>query len=73
MRAADADVLIGVGTLSKHYSPDYWYETSDACADRMETLVREGDCVLVKGSASARMGQIVKKLRAVAEIHCGLH
>jgi UDP-N-acetylmuramoyl-tripeptide--D-alanyl-D-alanine ligase len=57
-----ADVLIGVGNLSREYHPDHWFDTSEACADQIQTLLREGDCLLVKGSASVRMGQIVKKL-----------
>jgi len=56
------DVLIGVGDLARHYSPDHWFDTSDACAERIGGLVREGDYLLVKGSASARMKQIVEKL-----------
>lgn len=62
-----ADVLIGVGELAKHYNPDFWFETSDACADRIESLVRVDDCLLVKGSASARMGRVVKRLCDIAE------
>lgn len=56
------DILIGVGDLSRHYSPDVWFDSSDACADQLQTLVRLHDCVLVKGSGSTRMEQIVKRL-----------
>ena len=62
-----ADVLIGVGDLSKHYVPDHWFETSDACAEQIGDLVRFNDCVLVKGSASARMWTVVEKLREIAK------
>ena len=62
-----ADVLIGVGDLSKHYVPDHWFETSDACAAQIGALVRFNDCVLVKGSASARMWTVVEKLREIAK------
>lgn len=62
-----ADLLIGVGELSRHYSPDHWFDSSDACADGIEKLLRCDDCVLVKGSASARMSRVVTKLREIAE------
>lgn len=62
-----ADLLIGIGELSRHYKPDFWFETSDACAAQIESLVRDNDCLLVKGSASAKMGQVVRKLCAIAE------
>ena len=61
-----ADVLIGVGELSKLYSPDAWYDSIEACAEGIEGLVRVGDCVLVKGSHSARMWKAVAKLREIA-------
>lgn len=61
-----ADVLIGVGELSRHYSPDVWYDSIEACADGIEGLVRVGDCILVKGSHSTRMWKAVAKLRETA-------
>ena len=61
------DVLVGVGDLSKHYDPDHWFDSSDECADGIESLLRFDDCLLVKGSASARMWQVVNKLREIAE------
>jgi UDP-N-acetylmuramoyl-tripeptide--D-alanyl-D-alanine ligase len=62
-----ADVLIGVGDLSKHYNPNFWFDTSDSCAAQIESLLRCGDCLLVKGSFSARMERVVNKLREIAE------
>jgi len=62
-----ADLLIGVGELSRHYAPDHWFDSSDACANEIEKLLRCDDCVLVKGSASARMSRVVTKLREIAE------
>ena len=67
-----SDVLIGVGDLSKHYDPDHWFDSSDACARGIESLLRVDDCLLVKGSASARMWQVVNKLREIAEKRQGL-
>lgn len=60
------DVLIGVGELSRHYDPDHWFETSEVCAAKIDNLVASGDCVLVKGSASSRMRDVVDKLREIA-------
>jgi UDP-N-acetylmuramoyl-tripeptide--D-alanyl-D-alanine ligase len=62
-----ADVLIGVGELSKHYNPNFWFDTSDSCAAQIESLLRCGDCLLVKGSFSARMERVVIKLCDIAE------
>lgn len=58
-----SDVLVGVGDLAKHYHPDIWFETSEDCAGRIDTLVRPGDCILVKGSASTRMSKVVERLQ----------
>ena len=60
------DVLIGVGELAKEYRPHRWFEDSRECADHIEGLVRRGDFVIVKGSASMRMGEVVGRLRARA-------
>lgn len=62
-----ADILIGVGELSKLYKPDHWFDSSESCADAIENLLRFDDCVLVKGSHSARMELVVKRLRKIAE------
>ena len=61
------DLLIGVGELSKLYKPDHWFDSSEACADAIENLLCMNDCVLVKGSHSARMELVVKQLRKIAE------
>jgi UDP-N-acetylmuramoyl-tripeptide--D-alanyl-D-alanine ligase len=58
-----SDIVIGVGELAKNYQPDHWFETSDACAERITQLIQSGDCILVKGSASAKMGHVAAKLR----------
>ena len=64
---SSVDVLIGVGELSRHYDPDHWFDSSDACAAQIEGLLRFDDCLLVKGSASARMWRVVERLREIAE------
>jgi len=61
-----SDVLVGVGELARHYDPDIWFESSDACAEQIGNLARPGDCILVKGSASARMSKVVQKLQEMA-------
>jgi UDP-N-acetylmuramoyl-tripeptide--D-alanyl-D-alanine ligase len=64
---ASANVVIGVGELSRHYHPDHWFESSAACARQIERLLLPGDWVLVKGSSSARTAEIVGKLRELGE------
>jgi UDP-N-acetylmuramoyl-tripeptide--D-alanyl-D-alanine ligase len=66
-----ADVVIGVGTLAKHYNPDHWFDDSEACANQLEDLIHSGDCLLVKGSASIRMAHVTKQLRELAEKRSG--
>ena len=61
------DVLIGVGELARYYDPDRWFESSAACAAEIDSLLGDGDWLLVKGSAAARMWEVVERLRAVAE------
>ncbi len=61
-----ADVVIGVGELGKNYCPDRWFADSKDCAAHLNELLRPGDCLLVKGSASGRMSVIVDRLRATS-------
>lgn len=62
-----ADLLIGVGDLARHYSPDYWFDTGDACINQIEGLIQPGDCLFVKGSASSGMRKVADKLLHIAE------
>lgn len=57
------DVVVGVGESAKLYRPDQWFEDSDACASHLESLLRRGDCLLVKGAHSLHMERIVETLR----------
>lgn len=57
------DLLIGIGELARYYGADQWFENSQACADCISSLLRPGDCILVKGSSSARTREIVEKLK----------
>lgn len=61
-----SDIVVGVGELARHYDPDIWFESSDACADQIGNLARPGDCILVKGSASTRMSKVVERLKQLA-------
>ncbi len=61
-----ADVVIGVGELAGHYQPSRSFATSESCAESLPTILRDGDCVLVKGSHSVRMRCIVEKAEQLA-------
>jgi len=61
---ARADVVVGVGEVATHYRPDRWFPTSAACADGLSDLVRPSDCILVKGSHSVHLRQVVRRLVA---------
>lgn len=65
---ACADVLVGVGTDARRYQPDRWFATSDECGAAIDTILRDGDCVLVKGSFSAQMEKVVWSVKAFGEI-----
>jgi UDP-N-acetylmuramoyl-tripeptide--D-alanyl-D-alanine ligase len=64
---ARVDVLVGVGELARHYQPDHWFESTRDCAERIDDLIGAGDCLLLKGSASVRLWDLVPKLREIAE------
>ncbi len=74
-RAADvADILIAVGplgfgigqeALTSGKSPEtvFLAETNDEAIQQLKTVLRPGDCVLVKGSRGVRMEEIVEAIR----------
>jgi UDP-N-acetylmuramoyl-tripeptide--D-alanyl-D-alanine ligase len=64
---ASADIVVGVGDLAQHYHPDYWFDSSADCANRIQTLIQPNDCVLVKGSHSVNMPVVVEALRSLSE------
>jgi UDP-N-acetylmuramoyl-tripeptide--D-alanyl-D-alanine ligase len=60
---AVASFIVGVGDGARLYRPDVWFENSEACAEHVSGLVKDTDCVLVKGSASVELGKVVARLR----------
>ena len=61
-----ADVVVGVGTLARHYAPNHWFESARACADHVRDLLCARDVVLVKGSSSSKMYDVADRIRGVA-------
>jgi UDP-N-acetylmuramoyl-tripeptide--D-alanyl-D-alanine ligase len=60
------DVVLGVGELARSYEPDGWCADPAAAIDMARTIVRPGDCVLVKGSRSAGLEILAEALGSVA-------
>ena len=60
----------GIGELASHYDfiADHWFETSEVCAEQIESLLQPNDFILIKGSSSARTKKVMEKLREIAEI-----
>lgn len=58
-----ADLVIGVGEQARLYAADHWFPDSSVCSEHLKELVRDGDCILVKGSKSVKMGVVAKTLR----------
>lgn len=63
-----SDVVVGVGTDARRYGPDRWFPTSGDCAAAIDGILRHGDCVLVKGSFSAQMENVVSSIKSFGEI-----
>jgi UDP-N-acetylmuramoyl-tripeptide--D-alanyl-D-alanine ligase len=62
------DLLLGVGDSAQDYGPDRWFADSETCAAAVHEFASPGDCLLIKGSASAKMGAIVTTLRASTSV-----
>ena len=58
-----ADVVVGVGELARQYGFDHWYASSAECAAAIPSLLRAGDLVFVKGSASVKLRPVVDAVR----------
>jgi UDP-N-acetylmuramoyl-tripeptide--D-alanyl-D-alanine ligase len=61
-----ADVVVGVGTLARHYDPKYWFESARACAEHLRNILRPRDVVLVKGSSSSQLYDVADRIRGIA-------
>jgi UDP-N-acetylmuramoyl-tripeptide--D-alanyl-D-alanine ligase len=55
-------VLIGVGELARSYEPDDWCADAAAAIAMARTVIRPGDCVLVKGSRAAGLEVVAEAL-----------
>jgi UDP-N-acetylmuramoyl-tripeptide--D-alanyl-D-alanine ligase len=72
------DELVTVGSLSKHMVEGAYaagmkknqihsFDDSDEAAEKIESLIREGDLVLVKGSRKIKTEKIVERLKSKAK------
>lgn len=61
-----SDLVVGVGDLAAHYRPSRLYRTVDECAASVHTLLRKGDCILIKGSHSVHLERLLPILRRLA-------
>lgn len=59
------DVVIGVGELARSYEPGDWAPDATAAIDMARTVIRPGDCVLVKGSRAAGLEVVAEALATV--------
>jgi UDP-N-acetylmuramoyl-tripeptide--D-alanyl-D-alanine ligase len=60
--AADVDIVVGVGELSRGYRPDEWVATAADAVGLVTRLVRPGDAILVKGSRSVGLEVVADAL-----------
>jgi UDP-N-acetylmuramyl pentapeptide synthase len=59
-------VVLGVGELARHYSPDEWAPTAAEAVELARDLVRPGDAILVKGSRSVGLEVVADALLRAA-------
>lgn len=57
------DVVVGVGELYKDCQLDRWYKTVSELKEDLKTIVKPGDIVLVKGSRSNKLEEIVEIMK----------
>jgi UDP-N-acetylmuramoyl-tripeptide--D-alanyl-D-alanine ligase len=60
------DVVLGVGELARSYEPSDWRPDAASAIDMARTVIRPGDCVLVKGSRAAGLEVVAEALATVA-------
>jgi UDP-N-acetylmuramoyl-tripeptide--D-alanyl-D-alanine ligase len=66
-----ADVVVGVGAPARDYQPDHWFATAEDCNEHLASILRAGDLVLVKGSASAHMALVTTAIRRLVQAPSG--
>ncbi|HEU4630920.1 MAG TPA: Mur ligase family protein [Gemmatimonadaceae bacterium] len=60
-----ADVVVGVGELARQYALECWYADVATCVAALSGILRSGDFVLVKGSASVGLSGVAEAVRAI--------
>lgn len=61
-----ADLVVGVGPDARAYRPDHWYPDSRSCVEAISGILRPGDLVLLKGSSSAGLPEVLWHLQKIA-------
>ncbi len=66
-RAAEVDLLIGVGEPARDYGPDELVGTPEEAAELLAAQLEPGDTVLVKGSRSAGLEAVAETLEELLD------
>jgi UDP-N-acetylmuramoyl-tripeptide--D-alanyl-D-alanine ligase len=56
--------IVGVGELAREYGPDAWAPDADAAVAQAESMIADGDAVLVKGSRAVGLELVSDELIA---------
>lgn len=64
---AVAGLVIGVGEAAKAYQAHHWFENAETCRKQIGDHLRDGDMILVKGSASSEMQTVADFLLSRSE------
>jgi UDP-N-acetylmuramoyl-tripeptide--D-alanyl-D-alanine ligase len=66
-RAAEVELLIGVGEAARDYTPDELVGTPEEAAELLAAQLEPGDTVLVKGSRSAGLEAVAETLKELLD------
>lgn len=61
-RGHGIEVVVGVGELGEHYSPDQTVAEPESAADALAEALQPGDAVLVKGSRAVGLERVAERL-----------
>jgi len=61
---SQAELVFGIGEYARGYEPDYWFPDIESCCASLPNLIKNGDCVLVKGSHSASLHMVAKYIKS---------